>query len=303
MNKLRFLLGLLFASYLVPVIAQTWFPTGATWHYDYANGSFVGYVTHEVVGAASIAGHACKELERTRVTYETFTGTSSSVTLSAIYSYDSAGVVWIYVPNELSFDTLYDMNALPGTTWNLAPLPEAFDAASYAEVMDTGVMVIDGVPLRWSAIDVRCPNEWSWVLHDTIIERIGTRSYLLPQDFCLAAVDGSEGGGLRCYQDAEIDYSTGAAPSCDFIVGVEEPVRDSSFEVYPNPGYDQLFISTSSDSFGVVTLRDPLGRIIYTERLSSARATVDSSTWPAGCYSVVIRSQNGYRSAQRWIKR
>ena len=48
-------------------MAQSWFPNGATWTYDYANFIITGYVAHEVSGDTLIDGRLCKVIERTRV--------------------------------------------------------------------------------------------------------------------------------------------------------------------------------------------------------------------------------------------
>jgi hypothetical protein len=95
---------------------------------------------------------------------------------------ESDGLSLIHVPG-VGFDTLYNMNAGVGDRWNLSPLPEQCDSTSYLEVVDTGLAAIDGMQLRWMAVDIHFP-ELNWVFQDTIIERIGTMvSYFLRRTF------------------------------------------------------------------------------------------------------------------------
>ena len=278
--------------------AQSWFPTGATWHYGYMNGSFLGYVKVEVIGDTVIDGHACKTLERTRETVETFSGSYNTEALGTIHAFDSAGVVWLFVPTTASFDTLYDFNAAPGNTWQLAAMPEAFDAAAYAQVVDTGTVLIDGLSLRWMAVDIWCPGSWSFAVHDTIIERIGTHTYPLPQDPCLAAVDGAEGGGLRCYHDPEIDYATYVSTACDLILNLDEQVGGSSWMVFPNPGMDMITINASG--LEEVRIQDGIGRIQLARSFPQCdRTDLDLGSLPSGGYVLSVRQGRAW--SHQWL--
>ena len=300
MRTLAFLLCLLAPLAALP---QDWFPTGATWHYgyNYGNGVFVGYVLHEVSGDTVLDGHACKVLQRTRETYNS--GNYYTQTLWPLYVYDSVGVVWITSPYSAGFDTLYNLNAVPGDRWSLTQLPSYCDSTSYAEVVDTGSVVIDGVSLKWLAVDQWYPSStWSLPLHDTIIERIGTRSYLLPQDPCLAAVDGSEGGGLRCYHDAEIDYSTGVATACDLILSLDEQVGAFSSRVFPNPGAEKVTIEWPGQPRFSVMVLDAIGRVVIERVVASGSVTLDTSGLSPGCYAVFVTTTSGARSTKQWIK-
>ena len=282
--------------------AQNWFPTGATWHYGYMNGSFLGYVKVEVIGDTVIDGHACKTLDRRRETVETFSGSYYTEALGTIHAFDSAGVVWLFVPTTASFDTLYDFNAAPGNTWQLAPMPEAFDAAAYAQVVDTGTVLIDGLSLRWMAVDIWCPGSWSFAVHDTIIERIGTHTYLLPQDPCLAAVDGSEGGGLRCYADAVVNYTTGLVPDCDFILEVGERSGPVLLVGFPNPGDDRLTVRLPGTEVCRMDLLDATGRTVLSTPLATGSVQVDTGGLAPGVYTIRF-DEAGRALTMKWIKR
>ncbi|HRO99980.1 MAG TPA: hypothetical protein PLN54_11150 [Flavobacteriales bacterium] len=151
---------------------------------------------------------------------------------------ESDGLVRIWVPSEQAYDTLYDMRVVPGDRWQLAPLsaPIVCDPSSYAQVLDTGHVTIDGVPLRWLTVDHHYLLDGSeyTVWTDTIIERMGLNlSYFTPHELCNAAADGGEGGPLRCYSDAEISFNRFEPWSCEFVLTVSEATAEHRAGLVP----------------------------------------------------------------------
>lgn len=282
------------------VSAQGWFPIGATWTYNYADQLFTGYVTHVVTGDSVLDGQSCRVIDVTR-TY----GLGSNVYilhLDPYCVYESDGLAFIHVPG-IGFDTLYNMNAAIGDRWNLASLPEQCDSTSYLEVVDDGVAAIDGVQMHWLAVDIHFP-ELNWVFQDTIIERIGTLvSYFPPQNFCLGAVDGSEGGSLRCYQDGEINFQATWAEECEISLGLNEQHKaDVALEPYPNPGSGFLQLNWPGNRTFDLIVQDAMGRTLYRNRVLEETGTVDLSPIPNGLYFLLVTAPDGTRASAKWIK-
>lgn len=209
---------------------QSWFPDGAQWHHAYFNGGFIGYVRMEVNGDTLLAGQEARVLNRTVVAAGFDGGPISTWTKEPFAVRESAGLVSIWSPAQQAFDTLWNMNAVPGDRWQLAPVtePNVCDATSYSEVIDTGHVSISGIHLRWLAVDLHYiweGSEWD-VRRDTIMARIGSSLlYFTPHDFCNGQLDGADGGALRCYTDADLSYSRIAPWSCETLLGVPEVER------------------------------------------------------------------------------
>lgn len=208
--------------------AQTWFPTGANWQHEYFNWSVQGYTRMVADGDTLLGGEQARVLRREIVAaYASPPYPVSTFPRSPFAVLESAGLVRIWVDPQATFDTLWNMNAAPGDRWRMAPMTESIvcDPVSYTEVVDTGHVSIDGILLRWLAVD----NHFIWsgpdlgVQRDTIIERIGPSwHYFTSHDFCNGRVDGADGGALRCYTDGELNYNRIAPWSCETLLGVAE---------------------------------------------------------------------------------
>jgi len=229
MNTHRAAVGLVSALSLAgSSFAQSWFPIGATWQHEYFNWSFLGYTRMVADGDTLLGGEQARVLRREIIAafiepphqVQAFSRSPFAVT-------ESQGLVRIWVASQSAYDTLWNMNAVPGDQWQMAPMtaPIVCDPESYTEVVDTGHVSIDGVQLRWLAVD----NHFVWsgpelgVQRDTIIERIGpTLHYFTPHDLCNGQVDGADGLALRCYTDAEISYNRTAPWSCETLLGITD---------------------------------------------------------------------------------
>jgi len=145
--------GLLFS---IATLAQEWFNAGAVWQHEYFNGAFIGYVRMEVAGDTLVGGDQAKILARTRVT-ASFGGTTIDTTpIEPWVVREADGVVDIWESWQVSYATLYDMNAAPGDQWTMARSIEwvICDPESFVEVVDTGSVLLNGVVLKWLAVDL-----------------------------------------------------------------------------------------------------------------------------------------------------
>lgn len=296
---MRHALSLLALTTGLSAFAQSWFPSGATWTYNYADQLFTGYVSHVITGDTLLDGRTCQVMGRTR-TY----GLGGQVYIAQLAPYcvlDSAGVVWIHVPNE-GLDTLYFMGASPGDGWMLAAMPEPCDTSAYLEVTDTGHVVLDGAALRWLAVSMQFPGTLLPTLQDTIVERLGTLlGYLSPQNWCLSTLDGSEGGLLRCYSDGELSFTSYLVEQCELNLGMEGNGDQAAVSLFPNPGTSGFALDGPQR---LVSMRvwDPTGRSVRLEPDVLRSSRVVTRDWAPGCYCVDVMFTDGSRSFLRWIK-
>lgn len=287
--------------------AQTWFPPEAVWHYGYyQQPAQNGYVLHTVVGDTVIAGQACKNLSRVRESYDQLQGTYSTFVFDPLFVSESNGLVMVYCTADGAFDTLYWMNAPPGDHWQLPNEPLCWNCDSLSSILvtDTGHVVISGVTVRWSAVEIDWgANVWFNYV-DTIYDRIGFSGiYFLPVDVSNGFSDGQSGGPFRCYEDVEIAMER--FPTCDLInVGVDEHGalwRDIG--LWPNPGTGELNVDPGCANCSYeIKVRDALGRSVVAGRVDQGTAAFDLPELAAGVYRVQLQLDNGTRRAASWIK-
>ncbi len=250
---------------LGPAAAQSWFPDGATWQHNYFNGGFVGYIRMVADGDTLLGGQQARVLRREIVVAGLDPPHFVSVWPREPFGVtQSEGLVSIWVPSEQTFDTLWNMNALPGDSWRLAPMTEFItcDPESYAVVIDTGHTTISGVDLRWLAVDLHYLYQGieEAMERDTIIERIGpTWHYFTPHDFCIGWVDGGDGLDLRCYTDAEISYNR-TTLSCESLLNIGEVPAQAPTRLV-NDGAGALRVLMRAETpFARLELYDGTGR-------------------------------------------
>lgn len=292
-----------FALVLQPCFGQDWFPDGAFWHYNHFSGSFEGYMRIDVSGDTVVEGQAARKLLHHWKRFNHNDGLIYEDTVGTTVVFEDSGIVWIHVPQAAAFDTLYDFNAVPGATWQMAPVPmEWWCDSNQVQVVDTGNIVVDGVPLRWLAIESVFWNPFPYPFQDTIIERIGTlRTYLLPYDRCLSGVDGSIGGPLRCYEDDVLSFSRGTV-ACDYLAGVSD-MQAIGLALYPNPGSTQLLISWDPTArVERVTVRNGFGRMVRDIVPSTSSFSIPTHAWAAGVYTIHFVLPGSAAGVVKWIK-
>lgn len=281
MNRLPLLAFALPLSF--SAIAQSWCPPGATWTYN-AGMSLAGFqrmtYTHDTV----IAGHTAHVMDRYAAIQYPLPPPDYGYTEPYIDHTPVAAITQleddvVYIFSGTDRDTLYWFGAMPGDHWYPAFVDDP--TCQPLVVTDTSTTVVDGVPLRTLQVSGY-----------TVMERIGsTWDLLLTCPNWL--VDGP--AGLRCYSDAEIEFSL-VAGECELLMGVPEAGR-SHIVLYPNPGTDQLILQLPPGTHRI-QVRDALGRMVFHTGTARSSIDVNTGTWPQGLYMVQVDGQ----PAQWWVK-
>ena len=228
-----------------------------------------------VANDSVIQGVAVKALSRERYfrVVEPLADQISVEDLGSIYMAEVGDIVLLYDEVEQEFDTLYDMAAAPGDSFGF-PSIYTFSCGPLDRcvVLDTGTMVMQGLPLKWLAVEwtyVYDPTDPPWIVAvpDTIIERIGAvNSYIYSMDGYFGATDGNEGGPMRCYSDMDISYNAGIVdlfstePLCDLLPTSVAQLEAERVLLYPDPGTDQLVVT--GDREKTIELFDGCGRTV-----------------------------------------
>lgn len=288
--------------------AQSWFPDEALWHYSYSSGfGQEGCVRMAVSGDTLVLGQPARKITRARETFDFISSQNNTEQLSTIIARESGGLVLIYVQALAAFDSLYDLNAVPGDTWHLLEMPDPTwcDGESWMEVTDAGTTVVSGVPLRWLSVDIHYLLGGSeMVQQDTILERVGTLgTYFLPHDPCNGELDQQEGGPLRCYSDSDIDTTRTPNVACDLVLNLLGELLPPTFSLYPNPSDGPLWVEGLPDaSMSTLLIHDALGNLVASRTLAS-NGPIDLSFLSAGVYSCTFMTPSGPLWCVRpWVK-
>ena len=180
--------------------------------------------------------------------------------------------------------------------------PEWIPEVRYS-VTDTGTLVVDAIPLRWSAVEVTIGSgEPQVTMTDTLIERFGfLHQYLDPiRSLSLNPFI----PGLRCYTDQDLAYTTGIVPSCDFIVSLPDALNASPFVVVsPNPGEDHVTISLPPAwQLGFLKVLDCAGREVMTLNALPRTLVLDVKGLANGTYFFEFTEATGTRLTTQWMK-
>ena len=209
-----------------------------------------------------------------------------------------------YPVPDASWDTLYVLG-LPGDRWWPRFANQSCPPLGMLEIQDTGQVVIQGVPLRtWNLAyldangDPLAQQAW-WGDTIGILERIGSMPGLPPVPCDTPIWDPCSFFRLH-YSDDEIALPLGT--SCDITTAIP-PTRatESAIRLHPNPGTDQLYI-TSLVASATVEVRDPLGRLVHSRSNLPMNTPIETAAWESGTYFITVTDYSGRSQVIKWVK-
>lgn len=284
---MRILCALLF---VLPsgTFAQSWCAPGAEWTYTFSNGwNIEGRVRYTYGTDTLIDGIATQRIAQ-QIT-GTYFGEPYDQAGPDLHTRTNGGLVTIL--NESSFDTLYNFDAVPGDTWQVAP---GMMPGPVIEVVDTGTMVIGAVPLHYLVV-----LRHDGMLMDTIVERIGAlQGFMEPW---VAFLLDHPAGPLRCYSDQDISYQASWWPyACTSLLAIDG-VPSARVPLHPNPGTTHFTLDLPP-GMHTIELYDATGRCVSQQQTALDRAVIDTQALPPGMYHVRVLNSNGTGTHHKWIK-
>ncbi len=276
------------------VYPQSWCPPGATWTYGTDAFGLFGYQQYSYVSDTVLGG-----LTGQRITGQgamSYFGQSQvdywSDTIGFVTAMD-VDVIAIWSAEDLDWDTLFWMGAVPGDGWlRRNGTYGSCDPRDSIVVIDTSTIILDGLPLRQWEVEQRWAGGSMGSISFT--ERIGWFWNFEPYPACLI-VDGPS--GMRCYSDQDISVSF-ANYGCESLVGVEETSDITALSVFPNPGTDHFTLQLPQGKH-MVEVFDATGRRVLTEQVEGGTAWVDPSALLVGLYLIRV---DGKGACRRWAK-
>ncbi len=294
----KLLLVLSFLIVFAEAHSQPWAKPGARWHFSFMQLMAYGYIKMDYTGDTTVQGYECSILTKTMYAY-VYPGYFDTLVIGKAYLYEYNSVVYYYLPQLNSFDTLYNFNALPGDKWKVHSDYSIQPDSGYVYVDSISVEVLNSDTLRCLFVSPVAGSCMGWYPGTKIFERMGTiNDYMFPQYVdCIA--DANEGGPLRCYSDSAFPLVTfDYQHACDYITFVPHvQQQDISPNVLFNAlsGRVEVFCPQCNNS-PLIQIFNLQGNILFQTQLhdSPTYVTFNIAAFPAGLYIVSIIDENGF---------
>lgn len=277
--------------------AQNWCPSGATWIYDsYGFVGLQGYTMYTYGGDTLLGGEIGQVITSYTVGMDLNQQIDTLVYPGATITSHNGALVSVWSDTEQGWDTLYNFAAVPGEIW-LPPFAQpglcgGSEFGDAIQVLDTGTVLIDGVPLRY--LDIH-----NGMYEGRITEVLGWSVGMVIQEGCWVQECYCD---LRCYHDDGLNYvRPGYTEACEAIPTGTQEGGSRSLEIFPNPGSDQVTVELRGGEHRI-ELFDATGRCVLALRTDDLQPSLDTHVLVPGIFLVSVRNGNGERSVARWVK-
>ncbi|MBK9107597.1 MAG: hypothetical protein IPM92_04235 [Saprospiraceae bacterium] len=222
-------------------------------------------------------------------------GSASTWQMNPVYLQSDNGVV-LYSEDAIQFDTLYNFIAKIGTEWSIVNRNIGSRDTLLISILDTFETMISGQKVSGQIARYKFNNFGNRI--DTVLKNVGAlQHYILPFDELEVAVDGGEGGILRCFYNdifgakafntgnPEIGYEY----DCSKITNVNSEkfvTRNEDFDLSIRD--ETLFIDNKRTKLAFVDLFDGTGKSLHQQKLASGLNQIDLKKLPFGILFVLI---------------
>lgn len=93
-----------------------------------------------------------------------------------------------------------------------------------------------------------------------------------------------------------------AENSNEVIDAISENLLQGSLVVYPNPFSDVVHIRYSESKRLMLTVVDIAGRVVYENQMNGMSGTMNTATWSAGSYTIMVCDEMGSKASLRLLK-
>ena len=252
------------------LIAQSFAPVGATWHYSerFAFSGAVDYIRFTAEMDTMVNNQLCSKITKR---HKLLNGRPQTEFL-----FSRNDTVFFLDTTFNEFQILYDFNAGPGDSWDIKVVTWENEIDTFSIRVDSTSMVnINGTMLKamhvsYLMFDGYLPETYN----STIIEKIGVITYMFNWNVIAPLVDANWTDGLRCYEDQDLGmYSTGIADSCEYTTLAIDDSEQTNIatKIFPNPNDGHFFLS---GSFGIaeektLSVYNSMGQVILEKSLTS----------------------------------
>lgn len=177
-----------------------------------------------------------------------------------------------------------------------------FSTVSDTFSLDVGGQALYSREIRYKTIFYNGRNDHIFI--DTLVPYLGLlNQYINPADASARAVDGGEGGFLRCYKNDDLGVVEspirgnigGIAYDClelNPATSFGKPFDPSSILAYPNPSSEVLIIENTKHRQLSVKFIDLSGKTHETFSALPGKNEISISHFPAGLYFMVVEGES-----------
>jgi uncharacterized delta-60 repeat protein len=204
-------------------------------------------------------------------------------------------------PKSIGFGFLYRLNGdgSRDTTWSSADGP-GINPVYSVTLLSSGKVLVGG-EFEWSWLDGNPPAYIS-LFDSTGIADSTFVGYVDGPVYTTQAVVNDKviiGGAFHTYTDVTRNNIARIHAPTDINTGIKKHVETTSFIVYPNPATS--FIQADNLKAGsVITIRNITGAVIYNERVTSNRTSINIAAYANGIYFITEQNKDQI-STQRFI--
>ena len=291
------LISLLFFSN--EAFAQSWGTHGTTWYTGILESFFSanqGYIISTIIGDSTIITKPSKLIQ----SYH-YNSNNNLSNIDTMWMYEDSGKVYHFATGQ--FYKLFDLNLMPGDTWQISvPHPSPFivitmtspDTVVTIMVDSVSSTIIDGQMRKLQYVH-SINNDWYFL--NPIIEGIGSSGGFFPYIYDWQDNDIPF---LRCYTDSSIFYQRNINFPCDTLINDIPENEIIGMIVYPNPVHDLLKISFLNKHFQFqITILDSQGKECL-QRKINYDSDIDLSSFSRGIYIMKIENIN---TSEYWFKK
>lgn len=290
------------SGWSVVAVAQSWCPPGARWKFDTGSPWSASQVLCNYVGDTVIDDFDAQAIEQVFQLTENFgTDTLIQHNWGKKFTRTDGEVVWEW--NGEMWDTLYWFTALPGDEWQPFWAFGEVCPDHVIHVLDTGTMVVDGIPLRSLTVELREAGvSVGW--QSSITERIGGYGGNLFPGLPPCGAIYECYCSFLCYRDQDI----GTNGSCELpvtvgMMEVPKAMQGQQLNVYPDPGEGLLHITLTGVSHPwTLTMTGASGEVVLRSSGTGAASQLNTSGLASGLYLLQVAIGNGGTLRHRWIK-
>lgn len=298
------ILFLCFLTALKMVYTQDFGSNDARWVYNYDGTWSYGVTIMQYEKDSIIAGIPTKIYKKEGIRIIRRDSSIIKFALRPIYIRTINGIVTTS-ENAVYFDTLYNYKAEKGRSWDYTTsglINYGIDTITMT-IWDTFRVNVSGQELFAQAVRFNNKNFTDYV--DTVYDIIGSkRHYIIPFDEVSVAVDGGEGGFLRCFSSSEVrnaEFNNGDIQNryiydCTNLTSSETEMEHKyEIRIIENPFKDILtFINLTSrkQQFKVFNLQ---GTTLFTGECKQGVNQVDLMNENSGQYILLFESGEIYK--------
>lgn len=204
------------------------------------------------------------------------------------YIYQEGNVVYWYNKVADEFTVLYDFGAVAGDEWEIMVGEETV----LMHVDSVAFVAYEGETYRKMMV----VSDQNGVFNGEILCGVGHTTSFFPENLMNKDYRVE---GIRCYWNGNVLIQQWSNADCDEVyeqyhTGLEEPVVDEKFRVYPNPTTTSLIVITNNENQShthfVYKITNPMGQTLITGQIHAESQAIDVAALPKGLYFITVGS-------------